>query len=78
MRWFFRRAATVVLAVALFIPTAAAATSSSAPERDGLRNRTEQVRRFIRNVKKVFGITVNSDVLSPPGSPAPPPPTTNG
>lgn len=72
MKWYFRRAAAVVLAVALFTPTIAdASVRLGARERD----KTELVLRFINAVKRAFGVSANSDVLGPPvPAPAPPPP----
>lgn len=74
MKWYFRRAAAVVLAAALFIPSIAAA--SVQPGARG-RDKTEFVLRLISAVKRAFGVSANSDIVGPPvPAPAPPPPPT--
>ena len=74
MKWYSRRAAAVVLAAALFVPLTAAAPSH---DRDRDRYKTDRVARIITIVKRLFGVSTNGDVLSPPTpAPTPPPPST--
>lgn len=71
MKWYSRRAAAVVLALALFVPSIAAA-----PWQPRERDWTALMLRIIEKVKHGFGISANSDHVTPP-TPAPtPPPTT--
>jgi hypothetical protein len=59
MKSFSRRAAAVVLAAALSLPGVAFA----APQKKEPSNRKGQV---IRLIKKVFGISTNDDIPTPP------------
>lgn len=74
MKWYSRRAAAVVLAAALFLPSIPAA---SAQPRERGRDVTELVLRIISKVKRAFGVSANGDHVTPPTpAPAPPPPPT--
>ena len=74
MKSYLRRAAAVVLAAALLVPSIAGRPSPSA---DRGRTKAELVRRVIEKVKRAFRVSADSDVLSPPAAPAPPnPPST--
>lgn len=73
MKLRFRSAVAFALAAALLVPLMAAASPQA---RESSRDKTELVLRVINRVKKVFGVSANSDILTPPGNPTPPPPTT--
>lgn len=76
MKFYSRRTAAVVLAVALAIPTAA---SAQPQERDHTRRQQQiaNVTSFIKKIQKLFGVSTNDDIPIPPVPTPPPPPPTN-
>jgi hypothetical protein len=70
MKFYSRRAAALVLAAALLIPTVAFAFPNKA-------DRSERKNPVVRIIKKLFGIAPNDndDIPIPPIPKPPPPPT---
>lgn len=62
MRFYSRRAAAIVLAVALSLPSVAIASPF---EREHPRDRRDIV-RIIKKIQKLFGISTNDDLPLPP------------
>lgn len=66
MKLFPRRTAAVVLTVLLSFPAASSfAAGRDTRDRDRSRDR-DPIVRIIKKIQKVFGITSNDDIPSPP------------
>ncbi len=72
MKFYSRRTAAIVLAVALALPTA---VSARPQERDHI-GRYRQIVDVIKKIQKLFGVSANDDIPIPP-VPTPPPPPQN-